>query len=180
MTTRDTPPDAASRNGQGFEVSPAALSGAAGVFDAEAEALADVTTGLATRLDTLGSPWGADEVGVRFGESYVPAAKRVLANMNAMTNGLIRIAAALRAVAEAYEATEATMTRPASGLSFRPGAPLGAGSNSTAPASTTAVARPAPASPASPATPIMPTVVPAAGSPKVAQRGAPRIRTAVP
>jgi uncharacterized protein YukE len=94
---------AANLERQGFEVEPAALRGAAGSVDAEAEALASLASSLQHYLEQLGACWGDDEVGQRFAERYVPAASTTLANYQALSVGLMRIAAALRAVGDAYE-----------------------------------------------------------------------------
>ncbi len=88
---------------QGFEVEPAALRGAAGSIDAEADALGTLASSLEQYLLSLGACWGDDEVGRRFASGYQPAAATVLANMTALSTGLVRIAAALRAVGESYE-----------------------------------------------------------------------------
>jgi uncharacterized protein YukE len=61
---------------------------------------------LQQRLAAFGACWGNDPVGERFGVAYSAAAGVVQNNMTALSTGLVRIAAALRAVAESYEATE--------------------------------------------------------------------------
>ncbi len=99
----------------GFSVSPAALSGAAGVFDAEADQIADVVATLTAQLDSLGACWGADAVGTRFGTAYQQAGLAVLDNVRALGVGTIRIAAALRAVSRAYELVD----QPVPGLPGR-------------------------------------------------------------
>lgn len=96
-----------SPNPLSFDVDPAALIGAAGTFDAEGDALTLAAQRMQMRLATLGPAWGTDEVGARFGEGYQPAAERVLANVGALAHGLMRIGAALRAVATAYDLTDA-------------------------------------------------------------------------
>jgi hypothetical protein len=50
--------------------------------------------------------WGDDEVGQRFAAAYLPAADTVMGNLHALTWGLVRIGAALRAVADSYERTD--------------------------------------------------------------------------
>jgi uncharacterized protein YukE len=87
----------------GFDVTPAALTGAAGVFAAEGDALADVVATLTAQLDSLGPCWGGDSVGNRFGTAYQDAGLRVLDNMRALGTGMQRIAGALRAIANSYE-----------------------------------------------------------------------------
>ena len=94
---------AGGRDGDGFDVDPAALLGAAGVFDAESDALLAAVSRLHQTLGTLGRPWGTDEVGERFGAEYEPAAEQVVANLAALSAGSSRIAAALRAVAQSYD-----------------------------------------------------------------------------
>lgn len=97
----------------GFDVSPAALSGAAGVFDAGADQIADVVATLTAQLDALGPCWGADAVGARFGTAYQDAGLAVLDNVRALGAGAIRIAAALRAVARSYELVDHAATSAA-------------------------------------------------------------------
>lgn len=110
---RITEPDASPLTvADGFDVSPAALSGAAGVFDAEADALADVVATLTARLDALGPCWGGDAVGTRFGTAYQDAGLEVLDNVRALGTGMIRVAAALRAAARSYELVDASLPRP--------------------------------------------------------------------
>jgi uncharacterized protein YukE len=94
---------------RGFEVEPAALKGAAGTFDAEAEALETLARSLERHLQGLGACWGDDTVGQRFAAGYTPAEATVLGNLSSLSGGLVRIAAALRAVGESYETAEQTM-----------------------------------------------------------------------
>ncbi len=101
VTSNSSP--AAPRSGDGFDVQPAALIGAAGAFDAEADAVLAAVGRLHHVLGTLAQPWGADDVGVRFGAAYQPAAEQVTANIAALSGGMSRIAAALRAVAQSYD-----------------------------------------------------------------------------
>jgi uncharacterized protein YukE len=90
-------------DGLGFEVEPAALRGAAGSFDSEADELVEIGRKLDQYLANLGACWGADEVGLRFASAYSPAAATVLGNLTALSTGLQRIGAALRSVADNYE-----------------------------------------------------------------------------
>ena len=96
----------------GFDVVPAALTGAAGTFDAEADALAQTFAGLGRALATIGRAWGDDAVGTRFGSAYSPAADVVAGNIAALSGGMSRIAAALRSVANAYDGVDADVTAP--------------------------------------------------------------------
>lgn len=96
----------------GYEVQPAAVFGAAGCFDAEAEAVVQAMFQLRQQLGSLGRPWGDDAVGARFGAQYTPPAETVLANVEALAIGFARIAAALRAVAGAYVRGEDELLAP--------------------------------------------------------------------
>lgn len=89
--------------GDGFVVDPAALRRAAGCIAGEADVLGELATDAPPRLAALGACWGDDEVGRRFAAAYEPAAATVLANLQALSHGLVRIAGALGAVARAYE-----------------------------------------------------------------------------
>jgi uncharacterized protein YukE len=95
---------------RGFEVEPAALRGAAGSFISEADALGDLAVKLDQFLVNLGPCWGADEVGQRFAADYQPAATTVLNNLAALSTGLHRIGAALRAVGDNYEHVDQRFT----------------------------------------------------------------------
>jgi uncharacterized protein YukE len=95
---------------RGFEVEPAALRGAAGSFISEADALREVATKLDQYLANLGPCWGADEVGQRFAADYQPAAATVLNNLSALSTGLHRIGAALRAIGDNYEHVDQRFT----------------------------------------------------------------------
>jgi len=97
------------RIGTGFDVTPAALTGAAGAIDAEASVLDEASTAMAQRLAELGSCWGDDTVGQRFAAGYGPAARVVVGNIGALSVGLVRIAAALRAVAESYTRSDTSI-----------------------------------------------------------------------
>jgi uncharacterized protein YukE len=90
----------------GFSVDPIVLIGTAGVFDAEAAAVKMMVTRLEQRLAAIGKVWGDDTVGARFGAAYEPASRMVLANLASLSAGLVRIAAALRAVGESYESAD--------------------------------------------------------------------------
>jgi uncharacterized protein YukE len=100
-------------DGPGFEVEPAALRGAAGSFESEADTLDHVRIKLDQFLAGLGPCWGADEVGQRFATAYQPAADTVLANMAALASGLNRIASALRGVADNYERVDQSFSSQA-------------------------------------------------------------------
>jgi uncharacterized protein YukE len=95
---------------RGFEVEPAALRGAAGSFVGEADALTELAVRLDAHLASLGACWGSDEVGQRFGSDYQPAADTVLGNISALSLGLHRIGAALRAVGDHYEHVDQSFT----------------------------------------------------------------------
>lgn len=99
-------------SGAAFEVEPAVLVGAAGTFDAEADAIVDAAKRVQLRLGAIGPCWGTDRVGERFGAAYQPVATAVLGNVSALANGLVRIAAALRAVATSYELADQPTSAP--------------------------------------------------------------------
>jgi uncharacterized protein YukE len=90
----------------GFSVDPIVLIGTGGVFDAEAATVKMMVTRLEQRVAAIGKVWGDDVVGARFGAAYEPASRMVLTNIASLSAGLIRIAAALRAVGESYEAVD--------------------------------------------------------------------------
>ena len=132
-------------SGAAFEVEPAVLIGAAGTFDAESDAIVHAATRLRLRLDAIGPCWGSDPVGERFGAAYRPVSTAVLGNVAALSNGLIRIAAALRAVATSYELadgpslTTAPTTAPTTAIRSRPmGGPVPAQLDPLAPVVATA------------------------------------------
>ena len=100
------------RRGDTFDVVPAALRGAAGTLDSEAEALGSATASLRTHLANNGAPWGTDDVGARFGAAYAPAAETVTNNLFALAGGLERIASALVATANEYEWSDAPLVDP--------------------------------------------------------------------
>lgn len=95
----------------GFEVEPAELRRAGSAYHAEADLLIEAASRLDRHLRTLGQPWGTDQVGARFGATYRPAAEQVTNNLGALTVGLIRIASALRAVADSYDVVDQDSAR---------------------------------------------------------------------
>lgn len=88
------------------------VSAAAGSFESEAEALARTAFAMRARLAELGNAWGDDAVGARFGKRYEPAANTVLDNAESMALGLMRIGAALRAVAAAFVRGDEELIKP--------------------------------------------------------------------
>jgi uncharacterized protein YukE len=96
----------------GFDVVPSVFVAAAGTFDNDAEALLGAAAKLQQALAAIGPRWGDDVVGARFGTAYAPAADRTIQNVVAMSGGLMRIAAALRAVGEAYERSDSVGPGP--------------------------------------------------------------------
>jgi uncharacterized protein YukE len=108
-TDRISGPPPGSDMRSGFSVDPIVLIGTAGVFDAEAAALKMMVARLEQRVAAIGKVWGDDVVGTRFGATYEPASRMVLANLASLSAGLIRIAAALRAVGESYEAVDSSI-----------------------------------------------------------------------
>lgn len=105
-TDRGSGPTSGPDPRSGFSVDPIVLIGTAGVFDAEAAAMKMMVTRLEQRAAAIGKVWGDDVVGTRFGAAYEPASRMVLANLASLSAGLVRIAAALRAVGESYEAVD--------------------------------------------------------------------------
>jgi uncharacterized protein YukE len=105
-TDRVSGPSSGPDRASGFSVDPIVLIGTAGVFDAEAAAMNMMVTRLEQRVAAIGKVWGDDVVGKQFGTAYEPASRIVLANLAALSAGLVRIAAALRAVGESYEAVD--------------------------------------------------------------------------
>lgn len=100
-----------STNGAGIEIVPAALIGAAGTMNAEAHSIEYAIGALQARLTSVGACWGKDVVGRRFGADYQPVAEQVIENIGAMAVGLVRIGAALRAVAQKYDAVDDQVRR---------------------------------------------------------------------
>lgn len=163
-----------------FEVDPAALIGAAGTMDAEADALAVAAQRLQLHLAAVGPAWGDDEVGARFGAGYQPVAERVLGNVGALAAGLVRIGAALRAVATSYDLVDQAVAAPpptptpGDNPRPRPADPL--------PPSRVETPHPSPSpSPAPrPADPSPPLVVPPRRSPGWRDDSPLHVRTAIP
>lgn len=115
MTPLTTPTNSNGSDGSplaGFDVQPAALRRAGAAFHADAELLVEAATRLDSHLSTLGACWGTDPVGARFGATYEPASEKVRANLGALTVGLLRIASALRAVADSYEVVDEAAAHP--------------------------------------------------------------------
>lgn len=85
-----------------FQIEPIVVGAAAGNFETEASALVQAGLALRQRLAEIGPAWGDDAVGTRFGKQYETPALTVLDNVESLSVGLLRIAAALRAVSSAY------------------------------------------------------------------------------
>lgn len=88
-------------------VSPQALIGASPEVAALAEALVGSLNRLVDRLDAIGSPWGQDEAGAAFAETYVPVAVAALTSMGTVAGAAGDIAELVGRWAKSYPEADA-------------------------------------------------------------------------
>ncbi|WP_424887549.1 WXG100 family type VII secretion target [Streptomyces sp. XH2] len=69
--------DSPGGDGKILDIKTADLKSAAPTFSEQSGKLREALTELTTTLDGLGAPWGADEQGKTFGDSYKPARERI-------------------------------------------------------------------------------------------------------
>ncbi|PSJ26206.1 hypothetical protein B7P34_23995 [Streptosporangium nondiastaticum] len=80
-----------SGDGKILDIKTADLKSAAPAFSEQSGKLRDALAELTDTLDGLGKPWGADDQGRQFGESYEPARKKVENATKILVAGLASI-----------------------------------------------------------------------------------------
>nr|WP_058044251.1 hypothetical protein [Streptomyces roseifaciens] len=80
-----------SGDGKILDIKTADLKSAAPVFSEHSGELREALSELTTTLDGLGAPWGADDQGKAFGESYKPARTKVENATKILVAGLASI-----------------------------------------------------------------------------------------
>ncbi|MFC5149048.1 WXG100 family type VII secretion target [Streptomyces aureoversilis] len=80
-----------SGDGKILDIRTADLKSAAPVFSEHSGKLREALSELTTTLDGLGAPWGADDQGKAFGESYKPARTKVENATKILVAGLASI-----------------------------------------------------------------------------------------
>ncbi len=89
-----------------FDISPDALSRAAGAFTALADELAASRAQLVHSLDSTGGMAGGDGPGAAFSGFYDPRARLVESNLDRLVEGLTAIADGLAGMAHNYGAVD--------------------------------------------------------------------------
>ncbi|MEV5378614.1 WXG100 family type VII secretion target [Streptomyces nondiastaticus] len=80
-----------SGDGKILDIKTADLKSAAPAFSEQSGKLRDALAELTDTLDGLGSPWGADDQGKQFGESYEPARTKIEHATKILVTGLASI-----------------------------------------------------------------------------------------
>ncbi|MGK5546982.1 hypothetical protein ACSNOH_19945 [Streptomyces sp. URMC 127] len=78
-------------DGKVLDIKTADLKSAAPTFSEQSGKLRDALLELTDTLDGLGKPWGADDQGKQFGESYEPARTKIEAKAKILIAGLASI-----------------------------------------------------------------------------------------
>lgn len=96
--------------GDGFRVDPAHLRTQAPKFGHSGEELGRAHEQLRRSLEALGTPWGDDEPGTKFGPGYQHLTQQVMGSLATLTEGLGGIEVALAAMADNVELTDEAAT----------------------------------------------------------------------
>ncbi|MEU0278416.1 hypothetical protein [Streptomyces sp. NPDC006195] len=78
------------------------LKKAAPTFQEQSKALGDAAKALKESLGALGSPWGDDEQGQKFGDAYSPKSEQIEKGVGILVLGLRSIHAAMIDMADGY------------------------------------------------------------------------------
>ncbi|MEE1802900.1 hypothetical protein ACIQVO_35440 [Streptomyces sp. NPDC101062] len=88
--------------GKVLDISTQDLKRAAPTFQEQSEALGNAAKALKESLAALGSPWGDDEQGAKFGDAYTPRRKEIERGVGILTLGLMSIHAAMVDMADGH------------------------------------------------------------------------------
>ncbi|MEU0394521.1 hypothetical protein ABZ208_17435 [Streptomyces sp. NPDC006208] len=88
--------------GKILNISTTDLKKAAPTFQEQSTALANAAKALKESLDALGSPWGDDEQGQKFGDAYTPKRKEIEKAVGILALGLKSIHAAMTDMADGH------------------------------------------------------------------------------
>ncbi|MCF3106002.1 hypothetical protein IPZ58_31175 [Streptomyces roseoverticillatus] len=89
-------------DGKILDIKTADLKSAAPAFSEQSGKLRDALTELTDTLDGLGSPWGADDQGKQFGESYKPARTKIENATKILVTGLASIHEAMADMSDGH------------------------------------------------------------------------------
>ncbi|MFI0979250.1 hypothetical protein ACH4SP_19895 [Streptomyces sp. NPDC021093] len=89
-------------SGKVLDISTQDLKKAAPAFAKQGQALAEAAATLKRTLDGLGSPWGDDEQGTKFGEAYKPKRTEIERGVAILALGLKSINAAMVDMADGH------------------------------------------------------------------------------
>jgi hypothetical protein len=92
----------------GYTTDPEALARHAGEFDGLAERAGTIAGDLSRALDSLGAPWGDDEVGRSFAHVYSGPANATRTGLSGTSAHLTDMGARLKAMAGAYQNVDDT------------------------------------------------------------------------
>lgn len=92
--------------GKILDISTQDLKKAAPTFQEQSTALAKAAQTLKESLDALGSPWGDDEQGQKFGDAYAPKRKEIERAVGILVLGLKSINMAMVDMADGHIANE--------------------------------------------------------------------------
>ncbi|MFF3458962.1 hypothetical protein ACFYXH_32525 [Streptomyces sp. NPDC002730] len=89
-------------SGKILNISTQDLKKAAPTFQEQSTALANAAKALKESLDGMGSPWGDDEQGQKFGDAYSPKRKEIERAVGVLALGLKSIHAAMTDMADGH------------------------------------------------------------------------------
>lgn len=89
-----------------LDISTADLKASAPTFHTQSEKLRRAASTLREKLDALGAPWGADEQGRTFGDSYEPHRATIERSVGILVAGLASIHQAMEDMADGHVGNE--------------------------------------------------------------------------
>ncbi|GAA1966569.1 WXG100 family type VII secretion target [Kitasatospora viridis] len=94
--------------GSGFSVHPADILTAAPDFTTQSDRLKSAVTNLESTLKGLGSPWGADDQGKKFGDAYNPQHTALVKSLGVLVQGLASVHLGLESMAGNHQGADTT------------------------------------------------------------------------
>ncbi|GAA1959335.1 WXG100 family type VII secretion target [Kitasatospora viridis] len=98
-----------------ISIHPDEVLAAAPTFTTQSQRLDSAITNLTSALQGLGSPWGADDPGKKFGAAYTPQRDQLLKSLGVLVKGLASVHLGLEAMAGNHQGNDTAVAATLAG-----------------------------------------------------------------